>query len=109
MIVYAETANQLIEALPVGISSIFYNMGVRLAEDNIGNIRVLFDNRGHRLEHDLNPFAGAQQTESQYYLTTFQPQLDPEWASSGFSKRHIRNAVGNKGDFRLFNTIGIDE
>ena len=76
-------------------------------QDNIGHIRVFFDDRRKRLQYIFNALIWGKQAESKQHLFAFHAEL--VFVEAGINKRRIWNAVMDKDNFILGHGIDLFE
>ena len=77
------------------------------SQDNIGHLRVFFDDRWKRQQYIFNALIWGKHAESEQNLFAFHPKL--VFLEAGINKRRIRNAVLDKSNFILGHGIDIFE
>ena len=92
----AELAHALLQAVAIGLALLAEEMWMRRAQDHVDGVGPASQDRGHRIDHDLDALVGRQQAEGQDDRAA--GESEPGLGLVRLDEGKIGNAVGDDLD-----------
>jgi hypothetical protein len=97
VVLHTKALGQALQRQAVGLPLGTHQVGVGGPEDDVDQIRMLFQNRRQRLDAKLNAFSRGEQAEGEHHRTPGDAELI--LVEVGIHEGLIRDAMGDQVDF----------